>query len=388
MGTYKQFTLYERSRIEEGLNGNLSMRTIGALLGRQASSISREVKANRSVLKGRGRMTECATKGECRTRGLCTACGHGGRLCQHCPEKDCRGLCEAYIGKTACQRLTAAPWSCNGCNRYRYGCTRPLRLEYKAVIAEAMSVSRRGEARRGFDMDQAAFEAMMDVVRPAIARGMSPYEIRAAYPEEVTVSVTTLYRWVEAGYGGMANIELERKVGFAPRRHSPKKKSTHHGQERSYEAFCALPEEDRAQAAEMDTVEGRKGDSSCILTLYPRPAHFQLYVLLAAQAAEDVVSALDTLEWAFGLDMFREILGLILTDNGHEFEDTDALEASVTRPGIRRCRVFYCDPRQSQAIGRLREEPHRASTGASQEVGVLRRAERARCRVGLLARQF
>jgi len=146
----------------------------------------------------------------------------------------------------------------------------------------------------------------------------------------------------------MANIELERKVGFAPRNKKRTKVMTHHGQDRSFEAFCALPEEEQARAVEMDTVIGRKHDRQCILTLYARPSHFQLYVLLTEKTCDQSVAALDRLEGILGLGMFKEVFGLILTDNGTEFEDAERLEASATVPEEKRCRVFYCDPRQSQ----------------------------------------
>jgi len=348
MCAYKQFSLFERNRIEEGLNEHLSFRKIADMLGRQTSSISREVKANRSVLKGRGKKPECTMKIDCRIRGLCTTCSHDDRYCQHCRDYDCRVMCDSYIDKTACKTLASAPWVCNSCKRYRYGCTRPLRLEYRGIIAESLATTRRSEARQGFDMELTEFEQVMDIVRPALARGMSPYEISVAFADQITVSASTLYRWIDSGYGGMANIELERKVGFAPRKHKPQKRITHHGTDRSYEAFCALSEEEQLEATELDTVEGRKGDNACILTLYSRPSHFQFYKLIAEQTTECVVSALDVIEQTLGLDLFLELFGLMLTDNGHEFEDTEALEASVTQPGKKRCRVFYCDPRQSQ----------------------------------------
>jgi IS30 family transposase len=61
-----------------------------------------------------------------------------------------------------------------------------------------------------------------------------------------------------------------------------------------------------------------------------------------------VVYAFDTLERMMGLAFFTEVFGLILTDNGAEFEDVKRLERSIMCPGEKRCRVFYCDPRHSQ----------------------------------------
>jgi hypothetical protein len=58
-------------------------------------------------------------------------------------------------------------------------------------------------------MDADAFGAAMGVTHPAVARGMSPYEIAAAYSLTLQVSAPTIYRWAERGYGNMANTELQ-----------------------------------------------------------------------------------------------------------------------------------------------------------------------------------
>jgi IS30 family transposase len=348
MCAYKQFSMYDRRIIEEGLNDKLSFRMIAKMLERSASSISREVKANRSQLKSKGKLAECSERSFCKVRGLCDVCAHDSRLCLHCKEYDCRVLCDTFLARVACPTLSGGRFVCNGCKKRTWGCTRPLRFEYSASVAEHTAKTRRSVCRQGVDCTEEAFESVMEVVRPALARGMSPYEIATSFSGQLGVSSSTLYRWIDAGYGGMANIELERKVGFAPRDKTKKRTTTHHGKERSYEAFCSLSAKEQEAAAEMDTVVGRKHDKKCILTLYTRPSHFQLYYLLDEKTADAVVGAFDVLEDILGLGFFKELFGLIITDNGVEFEHTKRLEASHTTPGEKRCRVFYCDPRQSQ----------------------------------------
>lgn len=48
--------------------------------------------------------------------------------------------------------------------------------------------------------------------------GLSPYETARAYADVVGAPPSTIYFWVEAGYGRRANIELDRKVRFCERR--------------------------------------------------------------------------------------------------------------------------------------------------------------------------
>ena len=71
----------------------------------------------------------------------------------------------------------------------------------------------------------------------------------------------------------------------------------------------------------------------------------------ASWTSAATVARLDDVERAVGLGGFRRLLGLVLTDNGSEFEDAAGIERSCTREGERRCRVYYCDPMQSQQKG-------------------------------------
>ena len=65
------------------------------------------------------------------------------------------------------------------------------------------------------------------------------------------------------------------------------------------------------------------------------------------KSSSAVAAALDMLEQAIGKEVFRRLFGVILTDNGAEFADTEALERS-TKGESARCKVYYCDVRQSQ----------------------------------------
>lgn len=102
----------------------------------------------------------------------------------------------------------------------------------------------------------------------------------------------------------------------------------------------------------MDTVIGKTRDSQCILTLYLRSCGLQVALLLGSRESGAVAAALDMLEAAIGRDSFNRLFGTILTDNGPEFADAESLERSAPGDGPARCRVYYCDVRQSQQKGR------------------------------------
>ena len=313
----------ERRAIEHGLDGRSSCRSMAADLGRSPSTVHDEVVRNRVVTRGPGR---------------------GGNV-------GSTDGSAAPSGQRVCPKLLAWPFCCNGCAYRRIGCSYRWRCEYLAADAQAFAEEDQVGPRRGVDMDPARFELAVSLIRGDLARGLSPQQIAQARAGQVGVSKSTIYRWVEEGYGGMSNAELRRKVGYKPRRKSGAGKSTHHGQERSYQAFLALPEDERARACEMDTVVGRPTDSQCLLTLMSRACRVQLPLLMPARTKAATVARLDDVERAIGLEGFRRLMGLVLTDNGGEFEDAEGIERSCTAPGERRCRVYYCDPMQSQQKG-------------------------------------
>ena len=61
--------------------------------------------------------------------------------------------------------------------------------------------------------------------------------------------------------------------------------------------------------------------------------------------AETVVEQFDWLTAALGLDAFKKLFPVILTDNGSEFKHTKEME--FTLDGQRRTRIYYCDPQAS-----------------------------------------
>lgn len=309
---YRRLDRAERAAIERGLDKGRSAREMARDLGRSPSSVADEVRRNRTVSRGPGK----------------------GERASEAPG-------------TACRRLLSWPWVCNGCNKRRYHCSMPWRCEYSAARAQGLADGLLADARRGVNRSEEEFGRIMAAVRADTARGLSPAQICLGRAGEFKVSEPTLYRWIDRGYAGMSNMDLRRKVGYKERRADPAKRATPHGPERGYAAFLALGEE-CAGACEMDTVIGRARDRQCVLTLYLRPCKFQALLLLPEKSPGAVAAALGSLEEALGKDAFPRLFGLLLTDNGTEFSDHAAMERSALPGKGARCKVYYCDVRQSQ----------------------------------------
>lgn len=351
---YKQLTLKERKEIEEGLNRGDSFRAIARLIERNPSTVSREVRENRYVRACRIRKGACRDRNWCKRVEVCAECVCKGAFCVGCNMRDCRDECLVYAEQTTCDILVHAPWVCNGCRKKRYGCNRPNRYIYEASVAQKSADERRRESRRGIDMDQERAEIALAQIKDGLNRGLSPYEISVLYEDKVGVHRSTIYRWVEAGFGGMANIQLERKVGFKPRTKKKQKKTTAHSPKRSHDEFEKLPEQRKAARTEMDSVCGRKVDTQAVLTLYNLPCHIQLGLLLEEHDCNHVKDELRKVRSGMPKRMYERWMRTALTDNGEEFADEDGIGRLLGEQemnGSYQIHLYYCDPRQSQQKG-------------------------------------
>ena len=312
--SYGRLTRHERNTVERMLDRNRSAREIAAELGRSPSTVTREVAAHRYVTAPRSRYGEPAPA-------------------------DLSG---------ACPRLSAWPRCCNGCSHRRgYGCSRRPRVFYSARRAQEAADAELSASRSGIDETEEGAAAKLAAIRDGLARGLSPQQIAATTPG---LSASTVYRWVDAGYDGMTNMELRRKVGYRPRSRRAPKRATSHSARRSHASFLALGEDACAAAWEMDTVEGAREDSACLLTLLHRPSRLQLALPLEEKTAGCVADALEGVRAILGADGTRRVFRAVLTDNGAEFSDEAAI-AALLGEGPGETRLFYCDPGRSDQKG-------------------------------------
>lgn len=203
--------------------------------------------------------------------------------------------------------------------------------------------------RRSFNLcarkGECSLSNVCGIVRPHLQKGWSFEAIWAAYGDSLPVSARTMYSYAERGILGLANLELPKKVKYKPRRRvRDYRVADRIG--RGYSEFMGLPRAERENAVQMDCVMGKARGSKCILTLHFPKWELQLMVLLEEHSCRCVVGALDFVESVVGLERFRRLFGVILTDRGLEFADFEAIERSAYGPQ-RRCRVFYCDPMRS-----------------------------------------
>ena len=102
---------------------------------------------------------------------------------------------------------------------------------------------------------------------------------------------------------------------------------------------------------QMDTVVGTLTSNKVILTLLFRSCNLMLMFLLENKTQEAVIEALNWLCDELGIELFKSLFQVILTDRGTEFLNPEAIECD--RYGEIKTRLFYCDPQCSWQKGAL-----------------------------------
>ena len=343
-----RMTLSERVRIEAGIYAKKSLKDIAKDIDKSPRHVSEEIRKNRTIIKGdRPCGKECRRANGCKRVGLCGK-PDCHRRCLTCHEIDCQTVCSAYDDHP-CPTLQNPPYVCNVCS-VRRKC-KVDRAYYIAQQADAVAKRRYAEARSKPQIRGEALEALDMLVTPLIKKGQPLTHICAAHENELPVSQRTLYNYIGSGILSAGNLDLRRKVGYRPRK--KKKKTVTEGflnqayrKDRTYDDFTAYMKKHPGTAyVEMDTVRGVRERGKRMLTMLFVEQNFMLIILMRDGMADTVVEQLDWLSSALGLETFRRLFPVILTDNGVEFKHTKELEN--TAEGLQRTKVFYCDPQAS-----------------------------------------
>lgn len=351
----RRLTLEEREIIAQSLSEGMNFKDIAALVSRSPSTIAREVSRHKESVKKRqghrfGLNHVCRHIQHCSVKHLCSSCT-SIKYCKNCIQRDCTTRCKKYM-EVICPVVTKPPYICNSCNR-KSSCQFE-KFYYRAPSAHRAYITGLKESRQGINLDPWELDELDKLVSPLIRQGQSIAHIYASHAQEIPCSIRTLYEYITQRLFSVTDLDLRRKVKYRKRRKSSNTPCNYrYRQERTYEDFVRFTGENPdAAISEMDTVEGRKGDEKVLLTMYLRSFRFMLAFLMDNQDMENVLRHFHWLEDVMGLDLFRDLFAVILTDNGKEFKDPVSLEEPLdSDDGLPRTRIFYCDPGKAYQKG-------------------------------------
>ena len=344
----KHMTESDRRMIEFGLETRKSLAQIGESIGKHISSVSRELQKHRSPMtqSAYGRITNrCVHRYTCNVTNLCGTSCH--RKCSVCGK--CNSACQAFT-EEFCPKLNQPPYVCNGCPDIQK-CTLQ-KYVYRPDEAQQAYKETLVSARIGFNLTAEELHKIDTMITPLILQGQSIHHAVSNHKNDIPVSVHTVYRLVDKSALKARNIDLPRKTRLKPRKgdRPPHKIDKRCRENRTFADFQAFMKQNPdLPVVEMDSVVGGAGSSKVLLT-FRFNGDFMPAFLRDANTALSVIDIFNDLDNKLGHDDFSKLLPVILTDNGSEFSNPEALE--IAPDGTPRTRIFYCDP------GASYQKPH------------------------------
>lgn len=334
----KHLTYEERNFIEIGLKEGRNFTEIAKDINKDRRTISRE------ILKHRFR----------RMPGKFNNSGNSFCKNRHeCKKYDCSKKEKCYE-EEICSKIQGAPYVCNGCEQ-KNGC-RKIKYYYYAKFANDEYEEKLRTSRYGINLSKEEAYEIDTLITPLIKeKHQSISHIYANHPDEISFSRTTMYNYVDLGVFSFRNIDLPRKVKYKKRKENKKqriRRETAIRKGRTYEDFQKyIGKHPECSIVEMDTVEGVKG-GKVFLTLLFRQSKFMLIYLMDNKNMECVEKTFKNIKNIVGIETFKRVFEVILTDNGSEFFNPISIEKNTETEEII-SHIFYCDPSASWQKGAI-----------------------------------
>ena len=348
MAKNAHLVLDDRATIEVRLRERASFTEISRELGKDPSTISKEVRLHSQTVR-KASFNPCSKRSTCDEYGTaCVKCKmQYSKICKRCTHVKCYEQCKQFE-VLICNKLRKPPYVCNGCIQ-RQSCKLEKHI-YSAKAAQKTYETTRSESRRGIAITPAELKRVDAIVSPLVKLGQSIHMICVNNADDIMLDEKTIYNYIDAGLLSVDNIDLPRKVRYRTRAHKKPvrvDKQCHVG--RTYEDFEAyLAANPDIPVVEMDSVEGRKG-GKVLLTIYFRNSSLMLAFIRDNNTAKSVTEIFDWLYEQLGHEVFTSLFQVILTDRGSEF--TNPLAIEFNKDNGRRTHIFYCDPQRSDQKG-------------------------------------
>ncbi len=334
----KHLSYDERLEIEKALKENLSFKQIGINLGKDCTTISKEIK-NHIIYKNTGAVGrpffDCSNRHNCnfKVKGI------------KCNQK----FCEHYQ-KEICPKLSKPPYVCNGCKN-KSSCTLSKQF-YDAIHAFNEYKENLKESREGITYNEKELQNLDAILTPLVKeQGQSIHHAYINNINSIMCSEKEIYNLIDMGVLTVRNIDLPRKVRY---RLKPKRKTYYKIdkkclEDRKYQDYLKfIKDNPDINVVEMDSVEGEKG-GKVLLTIHFVNCEFMLAFIRERNDAQSVINIFNNIEEILGLETFRKLFPVILTDNGSEFSNPKRIESNEYEN--QRTKIFYCEPGRSNQKG-------------------------------------
>jgi len=303
MNGWKHLSLDQRKVISSGISHNYKLKDIAECLGFDPTSISKEVKRNRDKITISNNTTKC-------------------------------------------RKLERWPYVCTGCpKKYNNKCVL-TKYAYNAQSAQKKADINLVNSRRGIDIDSEDFIKLDNLVKDGVDNKKSIYQIKIENNDIIDKSVTTLYRYINNGYLTTKRMDLPYAVTYKKRKHNKKYDYSNNKIDRSGHTYLDylsyLHKHPGIYVWQLDFLGKIKTDNNSILSFILPNLQFFLLDLIKKPNSDKIVKFFDELEEKIGIDAFKELIPVILTDRDPCFSDINGICFSKIT-GEERCKLFFCD---------------------------------------------
>lgn len=303
MKQWKHLTPEQRKVISSGISHEYKLKEIGQSLEFDPTSISKEVKRNRIEI----------------SNGL----------------------------KSDCKRTQRWPYVCTGCNK-RYSSCPYKKYKYDPTKAQQKANVNLVNSRRGLDLDSEEFNKLDSIIKKGVDDKKSIYQIKIENNDVINKSVSTLYGYINKGYLTTKKIDLPYAVTYKKRKHKKKYEYSENNKidrtGHTYLDYLAyIHKHPGIYVWQLDFLGAIKTDNKNILSFILPNLQVPLLDIIANPTKDKVVQFFDDIEDKVGIDMFKILIPVILTDRDPVFSDIDGLCFSK-KTGEERCKLFFCDP--------------------------------------------
>ena len=178
----------ERKIIQRGIENNFSKKSIADTLGKDKSTIGKEIRNHRTLSYKSKYSVECIDAGKCQNK-------YSRRCSKECPSF------KPFI----CKRRDRSPGACNGCERYKR--CRFDKYKYDTDVAQKEYVEMLCDARAGVNTTVNEISDFGLLIKPLLEQGQSLYVICQNHTE-IKVSERTLYTYIEDGVFQDAGVSI------------------------------------------------------------------------------------------------------------------------------------------------------------------------------------
>jgi transposase, IS30 family len=351
--TGKHLSKENREVVEDALHAGKSARHIANMIDVAPSTITREVKTNRTVREPKRRhganlAVRCSNYSDCQKSGsACKKCSTRLTTCKRCRTRNCIDTCKDFKRKM-CPTTLKWPYICPANCTKASSCGYP-KCRYSAHDADEKYRTRLVSSREGVDISPDELESMKNIVIPLVKQGQSFEAIWINHSDELPCTMRSAYTYQAKGLFDLADPHLPRKARMKKRKRTKEYQRERIDRTgRTYDNYKQLSITEQVGVVQCDSVEGYSYNSHDILTLHIVSRAFQIYLYKKHADAASTVTWLDIIERSLGSpEAFSAVFGILLCDRGVEFDDWQNMERSCLVSGKRRCRVFYCDAMNS-----------------------------------------